>query len=506
MAAKLDLSAAPQRFLATLQQRERVWSRRAAGQAPTVRKRVTRVLRRKWLAAYKEANGLTELPDVPAPAPPVATRPDPASVKIVFFPEPETEPHDDPAARRQARRKIARRALHALRAVPQPRRVELKISSSGEAPLHLGTRSTDGPGLRRDDRAIFLEALGAAVLPGLEGREVETLEALGATVLDNEQVTLVAPVEGPPAESQRAGLAAGGPPWHLSHINIAAARAKGLYGKAVVIGILDTGIDAAHPEFTGKRVFFRAFDLLGEARTKQDPKDFQFHGTHVSGICAGATIGVAPAAMLAVAAVLTEPRVDGKMYGSTAQILTGLNWLARGGDGLPGPVDIVNASLGLPGTRPDYYERISALRTDGGRLVIAAIGNDGRQGIGHHTSPGNYDCVIGVGAVDAKDAPAAFSDWGQAGNPLDPTKPAVNKPDVSAPGVNILSAFPGRRFESLDGTSMAAPIISGVAALLIGQKSELRDDPDGLSQRLFQLVRSLNNQRCGRGCIDLTSV
>jgi subtilisin family serine protease len=294
--------------------------------------------------------------------------------------------------------------------------------------------------------------------------------------------------------------------WHLGNINAAAARARGLDGSGVLVGVLDTGIDARHDEFQGKTIYFREFDADGTA-ISEDARDAGDHGTHVCALIAGATCGVAPKAELAVAAVLTQPTPQG-MSGTLVQILNGLEWLVRaefdGPQGDPG-VDVINASLGGEGYDDYLYRTIETTRNAFGTQMIAAIGNSGRDGINHHGSPGNYDISLGIGAIDRNDDVANFSDWGRV-----PEHGNLQKPDFCAPGVQVFSATPGDDFARMSGTSMATPITAGAAALLLQRTPEFGLDADGLVDALSALLRphvsQANRRRGGRGCLDLTNI
>ena len=226
------------------------------------------------------------------------------------------------------------------------------------------------------------------------------------------------------------------------------------------------------------------------------------HGTHVCGLIAGRNAGVAPAADLAVAAVLTTPTAKG-MVGFLAQIVKGLNWLTttdfRGPDADPG-VDILNASLGAPGYNNYLYQALATDRLAKGTVLFGAIGNAGLQGKNHHGSPGNYDIVVGVGATDSHDQVAGFSDWGTVSQ-----HGGIAKPDLCAPGVEILSAIPGG-YQSMSGTSMAAPIVTGAAALLLQRSPALSADAAKLTSAILSLTTPVPDVRAGRGRLDLTGI
>jgi len=319
---------------------------------------------------------------------------------------------------------------------------------------------------------------------------VKVLEALGAWIVEEERCdpSLLAHVTGLrlyadatidlPAPTNAASAAA--PPWHLAHID-----AHGVVpgtGKKVLVGVLDSGIDTTHPEFAGKTIHFAEFDATG-VQLDSPPRDAGSHGTHVCSLLAGATCGVARDAELAVAAVLTSAGTGGVMSGQLVQIAAGLNWLLleQFGNRAAQGVDIINASLS--GRAYDGYLR-DALTTAlvfPGTLAVAAIGNFGHGGVGSHGSPANYPEVLGVGAIDANDVVASFSEWG----PSDaPTSVAINKPDLCAPGVGVVGALPGGGFGKKDGTSMAAPLVCGLAARMLETNPALNDSPAQLRNAL----------------------
>ncbi|KKZ69863.1 peptidase S8 [Streptomyces showdoensis] len=235
------------------------------------------------------------------------------------------------------------------------------------------------------------------------------------------------------------------------------AWAAGLTGKGVKVAVLDTGVDAGHPDLAGR---------VGETRSfieGQEVADRNGHGTHVASTVggsgagsAGKEQGVAPGAALAVGKVLSD---EGS--GSESQIIAGMEWAARDVD-----AKIVSMSLGSQeasdGTDP-MAQAVNALSAETGALFVIAAGNSGAPGsIG---SPGAADSALTVGAVDSADEAAYFTSkgprYGDQGL----------KPDLSAPGVGILAArsrlLPGSGlYTSMSGTSMATPHVAGVAALL----------------------------------------
>jgi subtilisin family serine protease len=317
------------------------------------------------------------------------------------------------------------------------------------------------------------------------------------TVLDNVIVAMVPPLDLAPVTSANPNF------WHLQAVKTTAARAKGLDGNNVLVGVLDTGIDPTHPEFAGKTVHYAEFDQNGVQLGSQ-AHDAGQHGTHVCGLIGGQNAGIAPKASLAVAAVLTIPTPQG-LSGSLVQITAGLDWLLTNAFRADPGVDVLSASLGASGYNPYLYQTLTNARNSPGTGLVAAIGNSGQYGINHHGSPGNYDIVLGVGAVDAADNVAPFSDWGTV-----PQCGGISKPDLSAPGVNVISSVPGGGYMSMSGTSMATPIVAGAAALLIQQNPAFSFNVPSLFGHILGLLRPLtipaNQARGGAGVLDLTNI
>ncbi|MFE1547447.1 S8 family serine peptidase [Streptomyces sp. NPDC058718] len=231
----------------------------------------------------------------------------------------------------------------------------------------------------------------------------------------------------------------------------------GLTGKGVKVAVLDTGADLAHPDLGGRIAETRSF-IEG-----QEVADRNGHGTHVASTVGGSGAGsdgkekgVAPGAALAVGKVLSD---EGS--GSESQIIAGMEWAAKDID-----AKIVSMSLGSrepsDGTDP-MAQAVNTLTAETGALFVIAAGNSGYPGsIG---SPGAADSALTVGAVDSADEAAYFTSQGPRYGDQ------ALKPDLSAPGVDILAARSqlvagSGLYTSMSGTSMATPHIAGVAALL----------------------------------------
>lgn len=239
-------------------------------------------------------------------------------------------------------------------------------------------------------------------------------------------------------------------------------------GEGTTVAVLDTGIDATHPEL--------ADAVAGEQNfTDADSATDKFgHGTHVASIITGEGEkyrGVAPDAKLLNGKVL-----DDNGGGYESWIIAGMEWAATGG------ADVINMSLGSPsssdGTDP-MSQAVNQLTAETGVLFVIAAGNSGPsdQSIG---SPAAADAALTVGAVDREDQLAEFSSRGPRFG-----DDAI-KPDITAPGVDIVAAKAKEgqigdpvddSHVSLSGTSMATPHVAGAAAILAGQHPDWTAEP-----------------------------
>jgi len=263
-------------------------------------------------------------------------------------------------------------------------------------------------------------------------------------------------------------------------------------GQGIKIGIVDEGIDQAHPFFdptgyvypagypkgntaftTPKVIVARAFAPPGEtwqyANTPFDPL-LSDHATHVAGIAAGdytttgtpssqPISGIAPRAYLGNYKALTVPTGQFGLDGNAPEIAAAIE--AAVADGM----DVVNLSLGEPEIEPARDVVVAALNgaAKAGVVPTIAAGNEFQDfGSGSISSPGTASGAITTAAVAKNDVIAPFS----SGGPTPVT--LAMKPDVSAPGVSILSSVPPRlgTWSQFSGTSMAAPHVAGAAALL----------------------------------------
>lgn len=243
---------------------------------------------------------------------------------------------------------------------------------------------------------------------------------------------------------------------NLRQVGAPAAWRAGYTGKGAKVAVLDTGIDAGHPDLKGRVAEAENFS------ESPDTVDRFGHGTHVASTIAGTGAasagerkGVAPDADLLIGKVLDD---DG--YGTDSGVIAGMQWAAP-------RADIVNMSLGGAPTDGDdpVSLALTNLTAEHGALFVVAAGNDGTfASVG---SPGTAEAALTVGAVDARDRLAEFSSRGPVG--------VTAKPEIVAPGVDIEAARAagtaegtptGAHYTRMSGTSMATPHVAGAAALL----------------------------------------
>jgi subtilisin family serine protease len=255
--------------------------------------------------------------------------------------------------------------------------------------------------------------------------------------------------------------------WGHGAVRIREARAKAgfIEAKGIVVAVIDSGIDARHPDLDGSLHSYVNF------LPNEDERDYQGHGTHVAGIISAEInnqIGIAGVCAARIMALKALPK-KGNPWNAQAYYRA----LAHP---ITGGARVVNMSLG-GGIDPGERDIIADL-LDAGITVVAAMGNEFEDG--NPTSyPAAYDGVIAVGASDEVDRRASFSCTGK-------------HIALVAPGERIISTTPRYRSELADnvlydswpGTSMATPHVAAAAALLLAKRPNLT--PAQVRERLMQ--------------------
>lgn len=307
-----------------------------------------------------------------------------------------------------------------------------------------------------DDEEIYW--LGAESAP----LSLEAAAALAAGILEGTPAPTA-----PPAASPAVSTAPLVAPIYVSTVSVegkadhmswgtAKMRAHDVWpvtkGAGARVAVLDTGVDCAHPDLAPNCA--KGHNVLNP---RLPPDDDKGHGTHVSGIIAGALNWKGVAGMAPEATILPVKVLNSSGSGKVSEIIEGMTWAVKN------KADIINMSLGAPKFSEAQGKAVKAARA-AGVLVIAAAGNDG----GAVNYPAAYPEALAVTALAFDNTLAAFSCKGP-------------ETDFIAPGVRIFSSAPGGSFQAANGTSQAAPHVSGLAALAValGVKG-----PDALEKAL----------------------
>ena len=298
--------------------------------------------------------------------------------------------------------------------------------------------------------------------------------------------------------------------WGLDKIKAPAVWAMGITGKGIVISGQDTGYDWTHPDLISSyrgyskeitRHDYQWFDAIDKASPLNKdslnpcgynikiPCDDDVHGTHTMGTMigkdsSGTSIGVAPGASWIGA------RNMERGYGNPFSYLACFDWFLAPRDLAgknPKPSlapHVINNSWSCPtmegclNNHIDLFEKAISLLRKAGIMVVVSAGNDGGSCETMNEIPVTVSGAFSIGATRSNDSIASFSSRGPA---LILGKKQI-KPDVSAPGVSVKSAFPGRKYGSQSGTSMAGPHVAGLAALLFSANPSLIGQVDKVEQ------------------------
>ena len=267
--------------------------------------------------------------------------------------------------------------------------------------------------------------------------------------------------------------------WHLQMVKADRVWELGIDGSGVVVGVIDSGVDGRHPSLLQNWRGYSAdgnhqaaaswFDAVG---TTDFPVDSGSHGTHVAGTVVGNNretgyiTGVAPEAKWIAA------RVFDSFGGTTDQrLLRAAQWMLAPGGNPDNAPDVINNSWGGNNQANDWYLESVRNWVAAGILPVFAAGNqlpgEPLPGPGSISNPSHYEESYAVGAIDRNMLRGSFSKRGPS--------PYTNnwKPDISAPGVEVISSVPGDGYAANTGTSMAAPHVTGVAALMRSANAEI---------------------------------
>lgn len=257
-------------------------------------------------------------------------------------------------------------------------------------------------------------------------------------------------------------------------------------GKGVIVAVLDTGVDMDHPQLAEHLAADGHYDYLGDDRDpNEEPDGFDDdgdgevdealgHGTHAAGLIAL----VAPDAEIRAYRVL-----DADGNGDPYVVALAVN------DAIDQGADVINLSFGVASKPKSKYLKEAIKRAKKANVtIVAAAGNTGRKDDSHF--PARESEVIGVAAsTRGNNAIALFSNFGKSAF-------------VAAPGTDVVSTLPGGGFGAWSGTSMAAPIVSGQAALVRS------NHPDTDAKKVIEVVGKTSRKMSGKrksekGLIDI---
>jgi len=244
-------------------------------------------------------------------------------------------------------------------------------------------------------------------------------------------------------------------------------------GRGITIAIIDTGVDYHHPLI--RAGYAGGYDFVNR---DDDPLDDSGHGTHIAGIAAT----VAPEATIVAYKVL-----DANGTGSESDFLAALE------RAVADHVQVLNASLGfLEGTADHVLSRAVDNAVAAGIVAVVSAGNSGNSGVGTITTPATSRRAITVGALDAGGNDVAF--FSSRG----PTPGLLTfKPDIAAPGVNVVSAKLGGGTAAASGTSVSSPYVAGAAALLLSLHPDWT--PDRVKSALVRSAAPAGGDAFARG-------
>lgn len=240
----------------------------------------------------------------------------------------------------------------------------------------------------------------------------------------------------------------------------------------IVVAVVDTGIDYNHP-FLADRIV-PGYDFVDN---DNDPMDEHFHGTHIAGILTEITTENVK--------IMPVRTLDKDGNGYDTDIAKGIRYAVDHG------ASVINMSFEGEGFST-YLSSAISYAVDNGVLVIVAAGNAGDDTSKYY--PASEEKAIVVSATDRYDSIASFSNTGDS-------------IDMAAPGVEILSSIPNNEYGEMDGTSMATPFVSGLAAMLV------LDNPKRTRQEIEELLLTFVDDvgdvgwdpKFGYGIVDVTS-
>lgn len=260
-------------------------------------------------------------------------------------------------------------------------------------------------------------------------------------------------------------------PWGIDRIDADLVWPTGNNADPIKVAIIDTGISKDHPDL--KNNIKGGFNAINSAKSWNDDNG---HGSHVAGIAAALNNGIGVVGAGPLVDLYAVKVLNRNGSGFLSDVIEGIQWAVANG------AQVINLSLGTSSDIQSMHDAVTAARNSG-VVVVAAAGNNG----GAVIYPAAYPEAIAVSATDSNNNLASFSSRG----------PEV---DLAAPGISILSTYKGNSYATLSGTSMAAPHVSGAAALILNTPVGAYDangngiwGPDEVQKKLQDRATDLGN-------------
>jgi subtilisin family serine protease len=331
-------------------------------------------------------------------------------------------------------------------------------------------------------------------------------------ILDNPQLR---PLQEKPPIASGTDSAPSEPQWNQKLIQADRVWDEyGVTGEGIIIGQSDSGVQGDHPELMTSyrgRIEGNTYNWLDPWYQSPTPVDIGGHGTHTLGSILGTSTGIAPGAEWIACVNLARNLGNPAYYLDCMQFM--LAPYPQGGDpfsdGIPEKgANVLNNSWGCPpieGCDEKLFQPAMQALREAGIFIVASAGNEG-PACGSLDNPiAIYDEVFSTGAIDRFGELAFFSSRG----PVDNAITSSVKPDIVAPGVDVLSSYPNNTYSTASGTSMAGPHIVGVVALIWSANPELIGDIDSTEQILAETATQYSGtlpQCIGAGGTPSTAV